>query len=443
VALKSVNTFLSGSVLLPGDKSVSHRALIFPALIAGEFKVNGALASLDCLATARAMQTIGLDIEGLPTEPGGRCRLTIKSPGLEGLRKTVQGREIVIDAGNSGTTVRLLSGLCAGLPATFVFDGDASLRRRDMNRVLEPLQMMGAEVTYLGEPGYVPFKIKGGSLKSRIFSLDIDSAQVSTALLLAGAQAKGRTAVSTRHLIRDHTPRLLSYLGLPVEENGLTLAISSGSAEPMGHLIEVPADISSAAFFMVAAALLPGSLLVLPGCGVNPGRRLVIDVLRSMGASIELTKERMFGEEPVADIVVSYKGPLYGVAVDAHQIASGIDELPVLALAFAFAQGISEVHGAAELTHKESDRLTMISRNLAMLGAIVECSEDGFAVLGGLPLSRKVGLWKTERDHRIAMTGLIAQLICGALEVDDAHCVDVSYPGFGADLDAVARRSAH
>lgn len=451
MALKAVNTFLSGSVALPGDKSVSHRALIFPALVQGRFNVSGALASRDCLATMRAMEQLGLDIKGAIKEatPCARADFTVESPGLAVLAERIKGREIYIDAANSGTTMRLISGLAAGLPASFVFDGDSSLRSRDMRRVLKPLSKMGAKIEYLGVEGYAPFRIRGGKLKGANFNLDIDSAQVSTALILAGLQAKGRTRVKTRHVIRDHTPRMLESFGLPVkvESDGLAVSVDAPGEEKnfsVGEMdLTVPADISSAAFFMVAAALLPGSLLVLPNCGVNPGRRLIIDALRAMGASIEMTKERSVGGEPVADLIVSYSERLHGIALDAHQIASGIDELPVLSLAFAFAQGISDVTGAGELAHKESDRLTLIGRNLAMLGAIVECCDDGFAVLGGLPMTPKVGLWQTEGDHRLAMTGLIAQLICGGIKVDDLQCVDISYPGFERDLESVSRRSAH
>ena len=328
---KAANTFLSGSVALPGDKSISHRALIFPALRPGRVTVAGALASLDCLSTVRAMQSLGLDIQGLPESACGRANLTINSPGPKTLAENWLGRRLTIDAGNSGTTMRLISGLVAGLPGEFLLDGDSSLRRRDMRRVLEPLRAMGAEVTYLGEEGYAPFKIVGGKLKAKDFKLTVDSAQVSTALILAGAQARGNTAVSTSNVIRDHTSRLLHQLGLPckVSADGLKIAVQGPlSAGTLDHHIEVPADISSAAFFMVAAALLPGSLLVMPAVGINPGRRLVLDALSSMGAAIELTNARLCGEEPVADIVVNYNGPLNGIAIDAAQIASGIDELP-------------------------------------------------------------------------------------------------------------------
>lgn len=434
----SEKLFLSGSLEPPGDKSITHRALILSSFIKGEMSVEGALLSQDCLSTIRAVRTLGLKIKISGAGPSKRTNLLIRGGGIDSI--ALGKKPFLIEAANSGTTMRVLAGMLAGRSGTFKFDGDASLRKRDMTRVLEPLAAMGAQVQYHETPGKAPFTIQGGNLTGGDFALDVNSAQVSTALILAGLSAQGKTSVSTRDLIRDHTTRMMTHLRLPfeTENDGLKIIVETLQGDLRARDLQVPADISSAAFFIVATLLLPGSEVELLAVGVNPGRRLILDVLKAMGADVELSNERNYGLEPVADLKIKYSGELKGTTIASEKIASGVDELPILALAMAFADGTSVVRGAAELLQKESDRLRLICENLTMLGINIEQHPDGFTIHGSGPVKHPLNisaLWKCDGDHRLAMTGHIAALVTGSdLQIENPESVDVSYPGFMIDL---------
>lgn len=427
---------LRGTLNLPADKSITHRALMFSAFVKGRVKVLGPLRAADCLSTLSAMRRLGLEISD--TEEG----FSIVSKGLlSGAKDSV----IELDCGNSGTTTRLLSGLVAGNPHLCCqFDGDDSLRSRDMKRVLTPLSQMGAQVEYLKESGRAPFRVTGARLTGGDYALTLGSAQVASALILAALQADGRTTLSLPAPVRDHSERMLTYMGAAVhllegEKGKIEISPLTGPLKPC--TISVPADISSAAFFLVGAALMQGSSLLFPNCGVNPGRTLVLDVLAKMGLSVERRSERLLGAEPVCDLYVESKAKLQAVRIDAAEVASGIDELPALALAMAFAEGKSVVAGVGELRAKESDRLALIVENINAMGGRAEIERDGddesLIVYGGLSNSLKGGgIWKTERDHRMVMTGLIASLILPEPpRVEDQEFLSISYPTFKADLN--------
>jgi 3-phosphoshikimate 1-carboxyvinyltransferase len=370
--------------------------------------------------------------------------VSVHSEGLSSLKMS----SVPLFAGNSGTTIRLLSGLLAGRPFESVLDGDNSLRKRPMKRVTEPLATMGAGIEYLavagsgnnGEtrpqtPGYAPFSIRGGKLTGQNFYLKVASAQVETAILLAGLQAEGTTTVNLPSAVRDHTRRMFEHLHVPFSQTGdRTMSVKRLTTPPKAKPIYVPADMSSAAFFMVAACLVEASDLLLTDVGMNPGRLLALEVLQSMGAAISIENPRHFGLEPVADLRIKYAGRLKGTSISAKEIARGIDEIPILALAGALCQGEFAVSGAEELRHKESDRLEAITENLQAAGAEILVKQDGFVIQGKSSLAGG-SRWKTHEDHRLAMTGLIANLVCqDKLAIEETESVKISYPGFAVDL---------
>jgi len=422
---------LTGTLRVPGDKSITHRGLIFSALARGRVAITGASTAVDCRSSADCLGALGLSI-AMDHGPEGR-RFVVETGGLESLKEPAGP----LDAGNSGTTMRLLAGLLAGRPFTSVLTGDASLRRRTMKRVIEPLAAMGAVIEAEGGD-YAPLTIRGGNLHGADFDLVVASAQVETCIVLAGLQAEGRTSVTIPHLVRDHSRRLFDHAGIDYQSSDpLNLSVSRLQSPLAPFDLEVPADISSAAFFMVAAALVPGSSVTLTRVGVNPGRVLIVDLLREMGASIEAVSSCNLGTEPVADLRVRHRERLEGVSVGADRIAAGIDELPILALAGAFCRGRLTVTGAAELRHKESDRISLICRNLASAGARVKELPDGFVIEGGEEL-KGGSAWLTAGDHRLAMTGRIASLLCREpVAIEDPSCIGVSYPEFDDHLDSL------
>lgn len=423
---------LTGSLAVPGDKSVTHRALIFSSLCKGTVTISGISPAEDCASTARCMRLLGLTIDSVP---GKKNMLKVISPGLQNLHAP----DAVLDAGNSGTTMRVMSGLVAGRPFACKFDGDDSLRRRPMSRVLDLLAKMGAVVSYEtagnGKKGCAPFVVHGTNLEGQHFDLPIASAQVQTALLLAGLQADGTTSVTLPSVARDHTLRMFKHMGIPFQlpaDN--TIAVQELQVESKDVELKVPADISSAAFFMVAAACLPGSEVVLENCGINLGRTLVVDVLKRMGADVEVFDAAEICGEPVANIRVRYAGRLHGATISGEEIASGIDEIPIISLAGALCNGELRVEGAEELRHKESDRLEAIATNLRSLGADVTDTADGLVIKGAKEL-KGGAVWKTFYDHRLAMSGLIASLLCAQpLELTETESIKISYPNFKDDL---------
>ena len=419
---------LSGILKVPGDKSISHRALVFSVLSRGKCRVSGLSPARDCLNTADCLQKLGLAFERSSAD----C-LEIVSPGVFAL----SAPSTTLDAGNSGTTMRLLAGVLSGQPFEAVLDGDASLRTRPMARLLTPLSEMGSEIAYLRQQNFAPFKIKGARLTGKEFHLQVPSAQVQTALLLAGLQAQGETLVHLPAAVRDHTMSMFSLMGVPfsyVDTNRNSVSLLALDEPVAPFVVSVPGDLSSAAFFMVAAACLPGSDITLVDVGLNPGRDLVIEVLKEMGADVEVTLTGLACGESVGSIRVKGQARLRGAVIAADRLARGVDEIPALALAGALCDGVFKVEDGAELRVKETDRIDAIVSNLKAAGAQVQELADGFAIDGQSTLPGG-SLWTSRADHRMAMSGQIASLIAQRpMQVDNLNCVSVSYPAFGDEL---------
>ena len=413
---------VTGEVRVPGDKSMSHRSIMLGALAQGTTRVSGFLEGEDALATVAAFRAMGVTIEG--PDDG---KVTIHGVGLQGLRAP----EVDLDLGNSGTSIRLLSGLLAGQSFDTVLTGDASLCGRPMGRVMDPLALMGALIQG-EEGGRPPLRITGGqSLQSIHYDLPMASAQVKSCVLLAGLYSQGRTSVTEPAPTRDHTERMLRGFGYDVKNDDGVISLEGG-----GNLratdIDVPADISSAAFFLVAASIAPGSDLLLTHVGINPTRTGVLNILKLMGADITLKHEREVGGEPVADIHVRY-APLKGIEIPQDQVPLAIDEFPALFIAAACAQGRTVLRGAQELRLKESDRIAAMAEGLTTLGIANEVLEDGIIIDGGTPGG---GVIHTYHDHRIAMSFAIAALRAESeISVLDCDHVATSFPGF----DSLAR----
>jgi len=408
---------LTGEITPPGDKSVSHRSLIIGSLASGTTEVSGFLNCEDTISTANAMRKLGagIDINGSGVKISGK--------GLSGLSEP----DDVIDAGNSGTTTRLLTGLLSAQGFFTAVTGDRYLRARPMKRVVDPLRLMGARITGREGGNKLPLAIEGGSLKGISYKLPVASAQVKSALLLAGMYADGDTEVIEPEPTRDHTERMLRHFGVNIEKNGNSIRISK-QKEFAGRDISVPADLSSAAFFIVGALVSPGSELLIRNVGTNPLRTGVIDVLRRMGGAIEIKNEREVSGEPVGDILVRASG-LRGTVIEGETIPKAIDELPVIAAAACFAEGETVIRDARELRVKETDRIKAMTAELLKLGARVAEFDDGMSIKGGSPLAgASCSSWG---DHRIAMAVAIAAMrASGETEIDGAECVSVSYPGF-------------
>jgi 3-phosphoshikimate 1-carboxyvinyltransferase len=408
---------LSGKIRVPGDKSISHRSIMLGSLSDGITEVEGFLEGEDALATLQAFRDMGVVIEG-----PHHGRVTIHGVGLHGL-KPAPGP---IYLGNSGTSMRLLSGLLAAQRFDSVLTGDASLSKRPMNRVAKPLRAMGA-VIETGPEGQPPLTIRGGqSLKGLNYTLPMASAQVKSSLLLAGLYAEGRTAVTEPAPTRDHTERMLRGFGCPVEVVDATVAVESGHAL-LATRIEVPGDISSAAFFLVAASIAEGSELLLEHVGINPTRTGVIDILRLMGADITLENLREVGGEPVADLRVR-AAPLKGIEIPEALVPLAIDEFPVLFVAAACAQGRTVLRGAEELRVKESDRIQVMADGLLALGVKCVPTPDGIIIDGGGMAGGEV---HAHGDHRIAMAFSVASLRATApIRIHDCANVATSFPNF-------------
>jgi 3-phosphoshikimate 1-carboxyvinyltransferase len=414
---------LRGALSVPGDKSVSHRALLFGALATGETRVTGLLDAEDVRSTRKAVERLGASVRG---EEGA---IVVTPP--EKLREP----DDVIDCGNSGTSLRLLAGVLSGVPGLSVLTGDASLRRRPVRRVVEPLRRMGATLSARDGDRFPPLVVRGGSLRGFDHVLPVASAQAKSALLLAGLFADGRTTVTEPERSRDHTERMLSGMGVPVRVEGLTVSV--GPSRPRGGRVDVPGDISSAAFFLCGAAALPGSEVTVRGLGVNPTRTGLLDVLRAMGADVSLASERDAAGEPQADVTVRAR-ELHATEIRGALVPRLIDELPVVMAMATQAKGRTVLRDAKELRVKESDRLAAMGETLARAGARIELFEDGCAIEGPTRL-RGVAV-ETRLDHRIAMSMAIAQLFTDGEEVvlDDVACVATSFPSFFDLLDSVS-----
>jgi len=408
---------VSGEIRVPGDKSVSHRSIMFGSLAEGTTHVTGFLEGEDSLNTLRAFKAMGVEIEG-PVDG----KVTIHGVGMNGLKKP----ETALDMGNSGTSMRLLSGLLSGQAFDLELTGDRSLSKRPMKRVTDPLALMGAQVD-TAEGGRPPLKIHGGSsMKGIHYDMPMASAQVKSCLLLAGMYADGETSVIEPAPTRDHTERMLSAFGYPVKTEDNTMSLQGGGKLTACD-IDVPTDISSAAFFMVMGAIAKDSELVIKHVGINPTRTGVIDILKLMGADITLENDQEVGGEPVADVRVK-SSQLKGIHVPENLVPLAIDEFPVLFVAASCAEGQTIVTGAHELRVKESDRIQVMADGLVELGVDATATDDGMVINGG---SIKSGRVNSHDDHRIAMAFSVASLRAeGEIIIDDCDNVNTSFPTF-------------
>jgi 3-phosphoshikimate 1-carboxyvinyltransferase len=409
---------LQGIIRVPGDKSISHRSIMFGSLAEGVTDVEGFLEGDDALATLRAFRDMGVTIEG---PVNGKVR--IHGVGLHGLKPP----EHSLDLGNSGTSMRLLSGLMAGQSFDVMMIGDESLSKRPMERVAKPLRTMGAVIETTGERGTPPVTVRGGkNLHGIHYNMPIASAQVKSGVLLAGLYAEGETSVTEPAPTRDHTERMLRGFGYSVDVKGATAKLR-GRGKLTATKIDVPADISSAAFFMVGASIADGSDITLQHVGINPTRTGVIDILKLMGANIELQNRREVGGEPVADIRVR-SSRLRGIEIPEHLVPLAIDEFPALFVAAACAQGITVLTGAEELRVKESDRIQVMADGLHILGIKADPTPDGIVIEGG---QLGAGTVVSHGDHRIAMSFAMSSLrASGSITIEDCANVATSFPGF-------------
>ncbi|WP_457569312.1 3-phosphoshikimate 1-carboxyvinyltransferase [Desulfurobacterium sp.] len=414
---------LKGTLRVPSDKSISHRSIMLGSINDGEVVVKNFLRSEDCLNTLKAFKALGVNIE----DDGSLIK-------IHGKGKFLKEPFDVLDMGNSGTSIRLISGILAGQPFYSVLTGDRYLRKRPMDRIAVPLRMMGATILGRENGKYPPLTIVG---KNPLNGIDYKSpkasAQVKSCILLAGLFTDEEVKVTEPAKSRDHTERMLKAFGVDVKVDGLTVSLGKNRVLKADMEIDVPADISSAAFFMVAAAIVPGSEIVLKDVILNPTRTGILDVMEKMGVNFEIFNKRVVSGEEVGDIKVSYSPDLKATVIEGDIIPRLIDELPVIAVLATQAEGVTLIKDAAELRVKESDRINAVVSNLRNLGVEVEEFEDGMAIKGKATL--KGGEVKTFGDHRIAMSFIIAGLISSSsIYIDDIHCISTSYPGFIKDL---------
>lgn len=410
---------LRGEITVPGDKSISHRAVILGSIAEGPTDIEGFLEGEDNLSTIEAFRLMGVRIE----RDGGR--VSVEGKGLDGLSEPGD----VINAGNSGTTTRLLLGLLAGSPFFSAITGDASLRKRPMKRVVDPLRKMGAVITGRKDGGLLPIAISGKRLKGIEYRTPVASAQLKSALLLAGLSADGETVIEEPEKSRDHTERMLKIFGADIKSSGNSVSLKSTN-RLKGCKIIVPGDISSAAFFLTGATLAPESELLIRQVGINPTRVGIIDILRKMGGSIEVDAGSAASGEPVGNILIR-GSRLRGVEITGPELLPAIDEFPILCVAAAFAEGTTRISGAAELRVKESDRIAAMSECLSAIGVRNTETEDGMIIEGTGGKKARGGVIKSRGDHRIAMAMAIAALMTEeGVNIEGAGSVDVSFPGF-------------
>lgn len=422
---------LRGTIAVPGDKSISHRAVIFNAVADGAAAVTNFLPGADCLSTIACVRALGVEVRQHGAE------VSVSGAGLGGLREPAD----VLDCGNSGTTLRLLTGLLAGTPLFAVLTGDASLRSRPQRRIVAPLRALGARLDGRDDGDRAPLAVRGATLHGGSYQLPVASAQVKSALLLAALAGEGPLTLTGKIASRDHTERMLLAMGadLAATPEQITLRPARRLA-PLS--LRVPGDPSSAAFWWVAAAIHPDAELTTAGVCLNPTRTGALDVLRAMGAEVDITDERDEGSEPVGDVTVR-SSQLRGVTIGGELIPRLIDEIPVLAVAAACASGDTIVRDAQELRAKETDRIATVAAGLAAMGVEVEPTGDGMGIVGlGRPALRAAGQ-ASHGDHRLAMAWAIASLVAaGETQIDDPACADVSYPGFWATLAGLAASGA-
>ena len=408
---------LRGEITVPGDKSISHRSVMLGSIAKGDTRISGFLTGEDCLSTIDCFKKLGIDIEVNGTD------VTVHGKGLKGLSAPAE----TLDVGNSGTTLRLMSGILSAQPFTTRLTGDSSIQKRPMGRVASPLGLMGAKITSENEKMTAPLTIEGQSLHGIDYTLPVASAQVKSALILAGLYADGETRITEPEATRDHTEIMLNYLGADIRKEGDTIVVRP-AAELKGKDITVPGDISSAAYFIAAALISKDSEVLIKNVGVNPTRTGIITAFKAMGGNIELTNERTVCGEPVADILVR-SSRLHGVVIKGAIIPKLIDEIPVIAAAACYASGETVIADAAELRVKESDRIKTMAAELGRMGATVIQTDDGMVILGGIPLHGAV--CESYNDHRVAMSVAVAALGAkGETQIKDCGCVDISFPGY-------------
>lgn len=408
---------LRGEITVPGDKSISHRSVMLGSIAKGDTRISGFLTGEDCLSTIDCFKKLGIDIEVNGTD------VTVHGKGLKGLSAPAE----TLDVGNSGTTLRLMSGILSAQPFTTRLTGDSSIRKRPMGRVASPLGLMGAKITSENEKMTAPLTIEGQKLHGIDYTLPVASAQVKSALILAGLYADGETRITEPEATRDHTEIMLNYLGADIRKEGDTIVVRP-AAELKGKDITVPGDISSAAYFIAAALISKDSEVLIKNVGVNPTRTGIITAFKAMGGNIELTNERTVCGEPVADILVR-SSRLHGVVIKGAIIPKLIDEIPVIAAAACYASGETVIADAAELRVKESDRIKTMAAELGRMGATVIQTDDGMIILGGVPLHGAV--CESYNDHRVAMSVAVAALGAkGETQIKDCGCVDISFPGY-------------
>lgn len=418
------STPLKGIIQIPGDKSISHRAVMFGSLAKGDTRITNFLQGADCLSTISCFQKMGISIEN------NVDHVIIHGKGLHGLSAPTE----ILDVGNSGTTTRLISGILAGQNFTSEIIGDASIQKRPMKRIITPLSQMGADIISLKENGCAPLRINGKPLSAIHYQSPVASAQVKSCVLLAGLYADGETLVTEPALSRNHTELMLSSFGATVKSIGTTASILP-DPELIGQDIEVPGDISSAAFFIAAALMVPGSEVCIKHVGINPTRNGILRICEAMGADIKMENKRIMGGEPVADLIVR-SSSLHGTVIEGDIIPTLIDEIPVIAVLAAYADGTTVIRNAEELKVKESNRLDIMVESLTAMGVDIEGTEDGMIIRGGKPLHGAV--IDSHLDHRIAMAFAVASLIAeGTTTITRADCVDISYPNFYSDLNSL------
>ena len=417
---------LRGELSIPGDKSISHRSIMFGSLAKGTTEITNFLQGADCLSTIACFEKMGIGIEN------NGDSVIVHGNGLFGLKKP----ETILDCGNSGTTTRLISGILAAQDFDVTLTGDDSIKKRPMKRIMDPLSHMGADIRSLEGNGCAPLAITGKKLYGIHYTSKVASAQVKSAILLAGLYAEGETKVTEPYVSRNHSEIMLKYFGADVSTEGTTASIRPAK-ELYGNRIVVPGDISSAAFFIAAGLLVPGSEILLKHVGINPTRDGILSVCRDMGADITLLNKNTDSGEPTADILIK-SSTLHGTEIGGSIIPTLIDELPVIAAMACFAEGETVIRDAGELKVKESNRIEVMVRNLSAMGADVTEPEDGMIIRGGRPLHGAV--IDSKLDHRIAMTFAVAGLCAeGETEIKGAECVNISYPGFYQDLERLGR----
>ncbi len=420
---------LTGEITVPGDKSISHRAIILNGLARGTGKISNFSPGRDCLGTINCLKALGVRIE---SQGGKPLVLLIHGVGNTGLTEA----QNVLYAGNSATTMRLLSGALVAQPFLSILTGDVSLRSRPMKRLIEPLRLMGAEIHGRDEDSFAPLVIRGRKLRGLTYSLPVPSAQLKSAILLAGLFAEGDTTVEQPQPSRDHTELLLKRMGTKLECSNTHVSLTPLTAPLTSVDLHVPGDISSAAYWLVAGAIHPNARLKITNCGINPTRTGIIDVLLAMGAKLKVENQRLEGNEPVADLHIE-SSQLEAIEISREILPRLIDEIPVLAVAACAAKGNTVIRGASELRVKESDRIMTTVRELSRLGARIEELPDGMIIHGGKPLlGAEV---ESHSDHRLAMTLAIASLVAkGYTVIRNARVAEISYPAFWEEIARLA-----